>query len=60
MTTTRVPDIRALYRYFINTGWLFAGFAPQITSKSVFMTSESEHVVAATPIVALSAVVEGA
>ena len=24
MTTTRVPDIRALYRYFINTGWLFA------------------------------------
>ena len=38
----------------MNTGWLLAGFAPHSTMRSLSITSCSEHVVAATPIVCFS------
>ena len=44
----------------MNTGWLFAGLAPQSTMRSLSMTSWSEQVHAATPMVALRPRVEGA
>jgi hypothetical protein len=44
----------------MNTGWLLAGFEPQSTTRSLSMTSVSEQVDAATPMVALSPRVEGA
>ena len=34
----------------MNTGWLLAGLAPHSTTRSLSITSGSEHVVAATPI----------
>ena len=50
-TTTLVPDFTAWSRYFMNTGWLFAGFVPHRTTRSDSITSRSEQVDAATPIV---------
>ena len=44
----------------MNTGWLLAGFVPHSTTRSLSSTSCSEHVEAATPIVALRPTVEGA
>ena len=44
----------------MNTGWLLAGFEPQITIKSDSSTSCSEHVDAATPIVCFKPSVDGA
>ena len=44
----------------MNTGGLLAGLAPQITMRSLSMTSCSEQVVAATPMVCLSPRVDGA
>ena len=43
----------------MNTGWLLAGFAPQMTTRSLSITSCSEQVVAATPMVCLSPSVDG-
>ena len=44
----------------MNTGCAFATLAPKSTMRSLLITSVYEHVVAATPIVRLSAVVDGA
>ena len=44
----------------MNTGWLFAGFVPQSTTRSLSMTSCSEQVDAATPIVSFKPTVDGA
>ena len=44
----------------MNTGWLFAGLAPQMTRQSVSITSCSEQVDAATPTVDFRPTVDGA
>ncbi len=44
----------------MNTGCALATLAPNSTMRSLSMTSVYEHVVAATPIVFFSAVVDGA
>ena len=44
----------------MNTGWLLAGFEPQMTIRSLSITSCSEHVEAATPMVDLRPSVDGA
>ena len=44
----------------MNTGWLLAGFVPHSTTRSLSMTSCSEHVDAATPTVAFRPSVDGA
>ena len=44
----------------MNTGWALATSAPNSTMRSLSITSRYEHVVAATPIVSFSAVVDGA
>ncbi len=44
----------------MNTGWPLATLAPNSTMRSLLMTSVYEHVVAATPIVFFSVVVDGA
>ena len=44
----------------MNTGWLLAGFEPQSTMRSLSITSWSEQVDAATPIVSFRPSVEGA
>src|ERR687893_339221 len=44
----------------MNTGWLLAGLDPTSTTRSASRTSANEQVVAAAPIVSLSASVEGA
>ena len=60
-TTTLVPwSRRASNRYFMNTGWLLAGFAPHSTTRSLSSTSASELVHAATPMVSRNALVDGA
>ncbi len=59
-TTTRHPRFLARYRYFMNTGWLLAGLVPQSTTRSLSITSWSEHVEAATPMVSLRPTVDGA
>src|SRR5690606_15404048 len=59
-TTTRQPRRLAMSRYFMKTGWLFAGFAPQSTTRSLSMTSVREQVDAATPMDAFSPSVDGA
>ena len=60
-TTTRQPRRRARYRYFMNTGWLFAGLEPHSTTRRASsITSRYEQVVAPTPIVSLRPTVEGA
>ncbi len=38
-TTMRAPRLRAMYRYFMNTGWAFATSAPKSTMRSDSMTS---------------------
>ena len=44
----------------MNTGWLLAGFVPHSTTRSLSMTSCSEQVEAATPIVSFRPTVDGA
>ena len=44
----------------MNTGWALATLAPNSTMRSLSMTSVYEHVVAPTPIVRFSVVVDGA
>ena len=44
----------------MNTGWLLAGLVPHRTTRSLSITSWSEQVDAATPMVALSPTVDGA
>ena len=44
----------------MNTGWPLATSEPNSTIRSLSITSRYEHVVAATPIASLSAVVDGA
>ena len=44
----------------MNTGWLLAGLVPHSTTRSDSITSRSEQVDAATPMVALSPTVDGA
>ena len=43
----------------MNTGWLLAGFVPHSTTRSLSITSWSEQVDAATPIVSFSPTVDG-
>ena len=59
-TTTRVPAARASCRYLVATGWLLAMFEPTNTTRSLPIPSRYEQVVAAMPIISLSAVVLGA
>ena len=59
-TATFAPRLRARNRYFMNTGCALATLAPNSTMRSLSITSVYEHVVAATPIVRFSAVVDGA
>ena len=44
----------------MNTGWLFAGFVPHSTTRSLSMTSCREQVDAAAPIVSFRPTVDGA
>ena len=44
----------------MNTGWLLAGFVPHSTTRSLSITSCSEQVDAATPIVSFRPTVDGA
>jgi hypothetical protein len=56
---TRAPRRRASCRYFVVTGWSFAGLAPRKTIKSASYQSLYEHVVAATPTVLFKPLVDG-
>ena len=59
-TAIFAPRFLARNRYFMKTGWPLATSEPNRTTRSLSITSRYEQVVAATPIAAFNAVVDGA